>query len=59
MQCELLSTCAFIEKAKKFEPFMVNMIKLMYCESNKNDCSRYKLHDYLPEREIPDDLWPS
>jgi hypothetical protein len=59
MQCEFLLTCGFMEKTNKFEPFMVTMIKLMYCENNKYDCSRYRLHNYLPEQEIPDDLWPS
>jgi hypothetical protein len=58
MECEFLSTCGFMERANRFEPFIVKMIIMSYCEKNKFACARYKLSNLLEEKEIPDDLWP-
>jgi len=59
MECEYLSKCAFLKKADKLEPFIVKMIKMSYCIENKCECARYKLSLSVPEKDIPDDLWPN
>jgi len=59
MECEFLPRCVFIRKADKFEPFTVKMIKMSYCENDKFKCARYKLSLSLPEKDIPEDLWPN
>jgi hypothetical protein len=59
MICERLSTCAFIEYMIKVVPFTVNMVKIKYCEYDKNRCARYRLSKALQAVEIPADLWPA
>lgn len=58
MICERLSTCAFVEHMNKIVPFTVHMVKIKYCEYDKNRCARYRLTNMLHVMEIPDDLWP-
>ena len=58
MICERLGTCTFVEYMIKIVPFTVNMVKIRYCEYDKNRCARYKLSKVLQVNEIPDDLWP-
>ena len=59
MECEFLTRCEFIKKATEFEPFTVKMIRMSYCEQNKLRCARYRLSLSVPEKDIPDDLWPN
>lgn len=59
MKCEFMPKCAFMERANKFEPFTVNLIRMSYCEKNVNECARYKIYAEDPETDVPDDLWPN
>jgi len=43
----------------KIVPFTVNMMKIKYCEFNKNRCIRYKLLNEFEMVDIPHDLWPA
>ena len=58
MICERVGTCAFVEYMMRIVPFTVNMVKIKYCEYDKNRCARYRLSKMLQLKEIPDDLWP-
>ena len=59
MNCEHMNTCSIIQHMSKIVPFTVNMMKIKYCEFNKNRCARYQLQRVLEMDKIPDDLWPT
>jgi hypothetical protein len=59
MTCEHVNTCSFIQHMSKKVPFTINMVKIKYCEFNKNRCARYGLLRVFKMEKIPDDLWPS
>jgi hypothetical protein len=40
-------------------PYTINMVRIKYCEYDKNKCARYTLLQVLHQMEIPHDLWPS
>ncbi len=59
MICEHLNTCSIIQHMSKIVPFTINMVKIKYCEFNKEKCARYNLLDVFEMEKIPDDLWPT
>jgi hypothetical protein len=59
MTCEHSVSCSIIRDNIKIVPFIVKMIKIKYCELNKNKCARYKVLQVLERDKIPPDLWPT
>ena|ERR1700674_1339909 len=57
--CEHIDTCFIIKHMSKIVPFTINMMKIKYCEFNKDRCARYKLLEVFEMENIPNDLWPS
>jgi hypothetical protein len=59
MICEHLTSCSLIYNMSKIVPFTINMVKIKYCEFNKNKCARYNLLQIYEMKDIPNDLWPN
>ena len=59
LKCEQINSCSLIQNMSNIVPFTINMVKLKYCEFNKNRCARYELLQVYELDEIPVDLWPN
>ncbi len=59
MPCEYLNSCSLIRQMGAVAPFTINIVKIKYCELNKEGCARYKLVQRFGAIELPGNLWPS
>jgi len=59
MECELLTTCIFLNDRMANQSVIAEMFKQTYCRGRKLKCARYAVFVKLGIAKVPPDLFPS
>ena len=53
MECELLTTCIFLDDRMANQPAIAEIFKQAFCEANKSQCARYMVFARLGIAKVP------